>query len=380
MQSDNLKKSGIYIHVPFCKSKCLYCDFCSFPQISREKTDLYVKRLVRDIVSFKAPNGIKYLPADTIYFGGGTPTTLQPCHFEAILSAVKEKFGISENAEITTECNPKTADYEKLRILRELGINRLSIGMQSSDKAELKALGRIHTFEDCKVIVESARWAGFENISLDLMYGIPNQTRESFNKSLMDVMSLCPEHISSYALKIEEGTPFYKLKEELTLPDEEEVCLMYEDMCRMLSENGYNKYEISNFSKSGYESKHNLKYWTYEDYIGFGVAAHSFVCDERIENSRDFDGYINNQSIEVFREKISYDEQKNEYVMLRMRLSDGVDIADFEKRFDSDFNLEFGIGFEKFSPEFVMLTKDRCRFTEKGFFVSNYILSEVLNF
>ena len=380
MLSDNFKKIGIYIHVPFCQSKCLYCDFCSFPQISREKIDLYVDRLVSDILNFKNPEGVNYLPADTVYFGGGTPTLLEPYHFEAILTAIRQRFGISDNAEITTECNPKTADYEKLSKLRELGINRLSIGAQSSNGNELEALGRIHSFEDCKSIVESARRAGFENISLDLMYGIPNQTRDSFNKSLDDVMSLNPNHISSYALKIEEGTPFFRQKDKLTLPDEDEVCLMYEDMCRILSESGYNKYEISNFAKSGYESKHNLKYWTYEDYIGFGIAAHSFIGGERIENSRDFDGYINHRNVEASREKISFDEQKNEYLMLRMRLSDGVDIEDFEKRFDCDFFSEFGVGFKKFSPEFVRLTKKSCRFTEKGFFVSNYILSEVLNF
>lgn len=380
MHSDNFKKIGIYIHVPFCKSKCLYCDFCSFPQISRDKIDLYAERLVNDILSFKAPDGVKYFPADTIYFGGGTPTVLDPCHFEKILLAIKKRFGISDDAEITTECNPKTADYEKLLALRGLGINRLSIGVQSSDKDELKDLGRIHSFEDCKNTVNEARRAGFENISLDLMYGIPNQTRESFNRSLLDVMSLNPNHISSYALKIEEGTPFYRLKDTLILPCEDEVCLMYEDMCNSLSENGYNKYEISNFSKSGYESRHNLKYWTYEDYIGFGVSAHSFVGGERIENSRDFDCYINGTNIEISREKISFDEQKNEYVMLAMRLSGGVDICDFNKRFGLDFYSEFGAGFEEFAPEFVEMSDTYCRFTEKGFFVSNYILSEVLNF
>ena len=342
--------------------------------------DKYAERLVSDILSFKSPDGVDYLPADTVYFGGGTPTLLEPYHLKKILCAIRERFGISDNAEISAECNPKTADFDKLCALRGLGINRLSIGMQSSDNDELKALGRIHTFEDCKNTFAAARRVGFENISLDLMYGIPGQTRDSFKKSLADVMSLEPNHISSYALKIEEGTPFYKLKDELILPCEDDVCAMYEDMCKALMDNGYNKYEISNFAKSGFESKHNLRYWTYEDYVGFGVAAHSFVGGERIENSRDFEGYIRGENIEASRDKISPDEQKNEYVMLRMRLSDGVDIKEFEGRFGSDFDLEFGYGFKKFSPEFVEITERFCRFTEKGFFVSNYILSEVLNF
>ena len=313
MASDNLKKLGIYIHIPFCRSKCMYCDFCSFPQIKKEKIDSYVNRLVDDILNYKIPSGVKYLPADTVYFGGGTPTLLEIEHFEKILLALKNKFGIDGNAEISAECNPRTVDKEKLAAMRNLGINRLSIGMQSSSSEELKLVGRMHTYDDCKIAVLEAREAGFENISLDLMYGLPSQTLDSFKKSLSDVIALSPNHISSYALKLEEGTPLYRLADKYSFPDEDAVCDMYEEMCNTLSDFGYNRYEISNFAYVGYESRHNLKYWNYDDYLGFGVAAHSFVCGERIENSRDFDAYIKGEDIIESRSVMDFETQKNEY-------------------------------------------------------------------
>ena len=380
MTGDNIKKLGIYIHIPFCRSKCMYCDFCSFPQVQKEKINLYVNRLVSDILNFKIPCGTKYLPADTVYFGGGTPALLDIEHFEKILLAIKEKFQIADGAEITAECNPKTATREKLSAMRSLGINRLSIGVQSSSSEELKLVGRAHTFLDCSAAVTDARDAGFENISLDVMYGLPSQTRESFKKTLSDVIALSPNHISSYALKLEEGTPLYRLAHKYTFPDEDAVCDMYEEMCNTLARAGYNRYEVSNFALDGYESRHNLKYWEYEDYVGFGVAAHSFISGRRIENSRNFDSYINGKIIVESCEPIDFNTQKNEYVMLSMRLSRGVDGEKYENLFGCKFYSDFGEKIEKYSPEFVTLDGDGCRFTEKGFFVSNYILSDVLDF
>ena len=358
----------------------MYCDFCSFPQTKKEKMDSYVNRLVYDILSFEIPDGVKYLPCDTVYFGGGTPTLLEVGHFEKILLAIKEKFQIADGAEITAECNPKTADKEKLMDMRSLGINRLSIGMQSSSSEELKLVGRHHTYDDCKMAVSDARDAGFENISLDLMYGLPNQTLESFKKSLSDVIALSPDHISSYALKLEEGTPLYRLADRYTFPDEDTVCDMYDCMCNTLESFGYNRYEVSNFATAGFESRHNLKYWDYEDYIGFGVAAHSFVCGRRIENSRDFDAYIRGESIIDCCESIDLDTQKNEYVMLAMRLAHGVESEKYNDVFGSDFSCDFGVKFKKYCPEFVEIDELGVRFTKKGFFVSNYILSDVLDF
>lgn len=380
MSGDKIKKLGIYIHIPFCKSKCMYCDFCSFPQTKKDKIDSYVNRLVYDILNFEAPKGVAYLPADTIYFGGGTPTLLDTEHFEKILLAIKDKFQIADSAEISAECNPKTADLEKLKAMKNLGINRLSIGMQSSSSEELKLVGRHHTYDDCKMAVLEARKAGFENISLDLMYGLPNQTLDSFKKSLSDVVALSPNHISSYALKLEEGTPLYRLADRYKFPDEDEVCDMYDCMCNTLESFGYNRYEVSNFASVGFESRHNLKYWDYEDYIGFGVAAHSFVCGRRIENSRDFDAYVNGESIVDSSELMDFDTQKNEYVMLAMRLACGVDAQKYKNIFDSDFECDFGAKFKKYCPEFVIMDEFGARFTKKGFFVSNYILSDVLDF
>ena len=299
--------------------------------------------------------------------------------FSRILCAVRERFVICDGAEISSECNPRTVDAEKLSSMRAAGINRLSIGMQSGIDSELKALGRAHKFSDVEETVRMARESGFENISLDIMYGIPNQTADTLKETLDKAISLFSEHLSLYALKIEDGTPFCKMQDKLSLPDEDTVADMYLYICDRLQKNEYNKYEISNFAKIGFESRHNLKYWNYDDYIGFGPSAHSFVGNCRIENSCDTDAYIRGEDIVESSTVISESERMNEYVMLSMRLARGVDIADFEKRFGADFD-GFAEKFKKFSPEFVTLDLGRCAFTEKGFLVSNYILSECLEF
>ncbi len=378
MTTDRL---GIYIHIPFCASRCYYCDFCSTSAAKRDKIDAYVGALINEIGEFANGHNGKF-NVDTLYFGGGTPTLLSVENFENILLVIKERFELLPSAEITAEANPKTADFEKLCSMRELGINRLSIGMQSVHDGELKALGRIHKFKDFESFYSDARRAGFDNISVDLMYGIPNQTMDSFEESVRGLMQLAPEHISSYCLKIEEGTRFYQKRESLALPNEDTVCDMYESMTNISQSAGYNKYEISNFSKTGRESRHNLKYWKYDDYIGFGSGAHSFFEGKRFANSRDIDKYIATRGLgtKESEEIISDSEAENEYVMLGMRLSRGIDISEYESRFGKKFNEEFGKKFKKFSPEFVVLSENNCRFTEKGMFVSNYILSEILDF
>lgn len=321
-----------------------------------------------------------YAPADTVYFGGGTPTLMSGEQFSRILSAVRERFKISPDAEISSECNPKTVDAEKLLAMRECGINRLSIGMQSANDNELKALGRAHKFSDVVDTVKMARKAGFSNISLDIMYGIPNQTEDSLKQTLERALSLAPEHLSLYALKIEQGTPFFKMQDKLCLPDDDTTADMYLYICDYLSKNEYNKYEISNFSRTGFESRHNLKYWKYDDYIGFGPSAHSFTGNVRLENRPDVDAYILGENIVDSACEIPIDERINEFVMLAMRLCDGVDISEFEDKFSLSFGSSFGEKFKKFSPEFVTVENGRCSFTEKGFLVSNYILSDVLDF
>ncbi|MBQ4091211.1 MAG: radical SAM family heme chaperone HemW [Clostridia bacterium] len=365
---------GIYIHVPFCRSKCYYCDFCSQTRATEEQRELYVNRLIGEISSYKE-NG-RELVADTVYFGGGTPTLLDAGQLGRILCAVDSVFGIEKNAEITAETNPKTVDAKALRDIRNAGVNRLSIGMQSANDVELRALGRIHTYNDFLVTFSEAREAGFDNISADLMYGIPEQTKESFEHSVRALAALCPEHISSYSLTVEEGTPFYRRRDSLALPDEDRVSDMYLMMSDILRDSGYEKYEISNFAHKGRESRHNVKYWRCEEYIGFGPAAHSFFAGRRYSNSRDIGSYLGGQDIRSLEPPMSKREAMDEFVMLGMRLSRGIDKAEFSALFGEDFDILYGNTFARFAPEFVYIDKVVCRFTDKGMLVSNYILSE----
>jgi len=343
----------------------------------------YVQNLCRevDFIAQKIKDGGYELPmADTVYFGGGTPTLLSSRDFEDILMAVGDSFGICDGAEITAETNPKTADCQKLCDIRTLGINRLSIGMQSSHDSELRALGRIHTFADFCATYNDARRVGFDNISADLMYGIPDQTPQSFDESVRALSEMDPEHISSYCLTIEEGTPFARRRNELKLPTEDEVADMYAAMTNTLSGYGYEKYEISNFAHKGRESRHNNKYWKLENYLGFGPAAHSCFDGVRYAHSRDISAYIGGQSIYCDVQKIGKNEAMGEYVMLGMRLSRGIDIAEFEELFGASFDQNFGAKLKKYAPEYVYYDGKTFRFTDRGMFVSNYILSDVLDF
>ncbi len=383
--SENIAKKrknvGIYIHVPFCLSKCHYCDFCSVQRADDEKKEQYVKRLCEEIELFAEKIGESgEMPvADTVYFGGGTPTLLSGEQFRQILEVVDAKFGIDKAAEITAETNPRTADRKKLAEIRKIGVNRLSIGMQSVHDSELRALGRIHNFDDFLTTYLDARMVGFENISVDLMYGIPQQTRESFGRSVETLAVVGPDHISSYSLTVEEGTNFYRRRDKLIFPDEDTVADMYADMTETLAKYGYHKYEISNFAKEGRESRHNLKYWHLDDYLGFGPAAHSCFSGKRFAHSRDIDAYLSGESIIIDIEELSAREMMNEYAMLGMRLAEGVSFERFFDRFGTDFLSMFPI-FKNYAPEFVKIDRDGCRFTEKGVFVSNYILSDALDF
>ena len=368
-------KTGIYIHVPFCLSKCHYCDFCSRTRVDDQIKNLYAKRLCEEIRAFGA--GIEKRPtADTVYFGGGTPTLLSPEQFSLILDTVNDVFGIDDGAEITAETNPKSADHSKLRDMRSVGINRLSIGMQSVHDNELKALGRIHRFSDFADTYLDARRAGFNNVSVDLMYGIPEQNIESFRRSVETLAVAHPEHISSYCLTVEDGTNFGKRRDSLVLPDEDAVSEMYIMMTEMLRAYGYEKYEISNFAHNGQVSRHNLKYWKREDYIGFGPAAHSFWDGVRFANSSDVEGYLEGKDIREYSEKIEGADAADEYVMLGMRLRSGIDIGEFNRLFNIDFMEHYGNVFKRFAPEYISIDDKRCAFTDKGMFVSNYILSE----
>ena len=375
------KNVGIYVHVPFCLSKCHYCDFCSVTGADEAKKAAYVSRICSEIGEYaeKIKQSGALPQADTVYFGGGTPTLMSAEQFYRILEAVELNFGISQSAEITAECNPRSVDGKGLSDLRGLGVNRLSIGMQSIHDSELRMLGRIHDSGDFLETYEAARKAGFGNVSVDLMYGIPNQTRELFKKSIEGVAMLSPEHISSYSLTVEEGTSFYRRRDRLELPDDDTVGDMYADMSEILAKYGYNKYEISNFSKEGRESRHNLKYWNCENYLGFGPAAHSYFDGVRFAHSHDIDAYIGGKNTIIEPECIEKGEAMNEYAMLGMRLSRGIDLEGFKARFDEDFLKAFD-KFKQYSPDFVEISEKRCRFTDRGMFVSNAILSNVLDF
>ena len=369
---------GIYIHIPFCIRKCNYCDFCSFPK--SDKTDMYkyVDELCRRIKDF-APKA-KSKTVDTVYFGGGTPTLL-PCEcFGQIMDTLKSSFEICEDAEFTVECNPASIDRDGLDKLRRLGINRLSIGLQSANENELTALGRLHSFDDFISVYNDARGVGFDNISVDLMYGIPEQTIESFEKTLRQVCSLSPEHISAYGLKIEDGTVFAAIEDKLELPCEDDEYRMYCLCEKILLEHGYERYEISNFSKPGRESRHNMRYWNLLDYIGFGVAAHSCFEGERFGNSRDIAAFLGGEDITAERYVIEQNERISEYVMLGLRLERGISFDEYQNKTGRSMKEDFPMISQYIEEGFLRETNGRIAFTTKGFFVSNAILSQMLSF
>ena len=374
-----MKDLGIYIHIPFCIKKCYYCDFCSYPNSAERRMEDYVDELCRRIRDF-AKGQTEKRKVGTVYFGGGTPTLLPPYCIGKIMRVIFESFELEKNIEITVECNPASIDKNGLRALREQGINRISIGLQSANDGELSALGRVHDYADFKKTFSDAREVGFDNISVDLMYGIPEQTVDSFEHTLEEVISLSPEHISAYGLKIEDGTAFGARIDELRLPDEDEEYVMYCLCEEKLSKNGYNRYEISNFSKRGYESKHNLRYWRLEDYIGFGVAAHSCIDGVRSGNSRDIEAFLCGKDITEEREEITPTDRLNEFIMLGLRLEDGLDLCEYERLSGKNFFDDRPSAKTFLEQGFLKQDGARLSFTTRGFFVSNSILCEILSF
>lgn len=373
-----MRPLGVYLHIPFCRSKCLYCDFCSVPHADDETVARYVAALCRDIRSYAA--ACADCEVDSVYFGGGTPTLLPPELLEQLLSAVLETFRVTEAAEITAECNPATGGAVAFSRLRRAGFNRLSIGLQSADARELRALGRLHTYPDFCRTWEQAVSAGFANLSADVMFGIPYQTEESLARTLGQVCALRPQHLSCYALSVEPGTPFGRRGEAaLHLPDEESVRRMYLNLIAYLEGQGLAQYEISNFARPGYECRHNLKYWNAEEYLGFGPAAHSDFGGTRSGNAADLRAYLDG-TMESERETPGREERMNEYVMLRMRLTAGLDAGAFALRFGQGAE-HFLTAFGRFIPGgFVRRTAAGLAFTPEGMLVSNAILSEILDF
>lgn len=378
------KTLGLYVHFPFCLSKCPYCDFYSVTD--KEPMKRYIEALslhMQDYTKAASSHDI-----DSIFFGGGTPTALPTKQLLDVIDSIYDSFNVRGDAEFTIEANPATVKAPDLRHLRKAGVNRLSLGLQSANDDELKSLGRIHTFEDFKESYKAARKAGIDNISIDLMYGIPGQTKESFTQTLEEVMVLDPEHISLYGLKIEEGTPFAESKASLPLPDEDTECGIYFHAIEVLEAKGWGQYEISNFAKHGRQCVHNLRYWNCEEYLGFGPGAHSYFGSRRFAIRRSLEDYIRNMEYpgsvkDMLSEnyEIKASERLGEYVMLRMRLTEGVDTEFFAAQFGLDFEKLFGKYLTLYSQNGFMEKKGRrWSFTPKGMYVSNYILSAMLDF
>lgn len=373
-----MKNIGIYIHIPFCKSKCLYCDFCSHAPREGER-QAYIDALVAHIASYR--DRLSRYVADTVYFGGGTPTLLSPGEISGILDAVRDAVCMDKNAEITIECNPATASKPAFEQLRTAGVNRISIGAQSLNDGELKALGRLHTAEQFVSTFKDARAAGFDNISLDLMYGIPGQTRESWAATLDAALSLEPQHVSAYGLRVEQGTPFGNMGDALLLPDEDETAQMYLDAVEKLADAGIERYEISNFACQGRESRHNIKYWKRDEYVGFGVAAHSFFEGKRYAAPQSFDRFVSGEWLDADSvTEVSESDAEVEFVMLAMRLRDGVDRDAYRARFGCYPDEKYAPRIKMYVERGYMISDGRgFRFTDEGMLVSNSILASILD-
>ncbi|HEX8735485.1 MAG TPA: radical SAM family heme chaperone HemW [Pyrinomonadaceae bacterium] len=383
-------KAGVYLHIPFCRSRCSYCDFATDVFKNAETVERYVNALVKEISDFKfqIPKTEDRRPktvnaVDTIYFGGGTPSLLSPRQLEKILDSIYKSFSVEKNIELTMEMNPATVTLETLKEYKNLGVNRASFGAQTFDNTELKRLGRRHTAEDVRETIELLRRANFENVSFDLIAGLPRQTLADWERNLDEALKLKPEHLSLYLLEIHEGTP---LAEQIRSrrqpqPDEDLAGEMYELMLDKTFEKGYAQYEISNFSLPGFASRHNSKYWLCEPVYAFGVSAHSFDGERfRWANERDTSRYVslieNNQTPIAEKNELSAKQLSAEYAFLRLRLTRGLPLGEYENRFGVDLRAKFAgdlrrledLGLIEFDADFLKLTR-------KGFVFSNEVFA-----
>jgi len=377
--------AGVYLHIPFCKSRCSYCDFATDVYKSSETVERYVNALIKEISSFEfgknppAHAGGSDLLIDTIYFGGGTPSLLIAKQVEKILNAVKTRFNLQPGAEITMEMNPATVTPESLAAYRSLGINRASFGVQTFDDTELKRLARGHDANDARETFRLLREAGFKNVSFDLIAGLPRQTLAEWENNLDEALKMQPEHLSLYLLEIHEGTPLAEQirSKRQPVPDDELAAEMFELMLDRVTAVGYQQYEISNFSRPGFESRHNSKYWRLEPVYAFGVSAHSFDGRQRYANERDTAGYVKlieeKMTAETMRENI---DAASEYIFLGLRMTNGIGLADYQKRFGTLLIQNYGRELESLSESgLVELSEDNLRLTRKGMLFSNDVFS-----
>lgn len=365
-----MKKSlGIYIHIPFCVRKCKYCDFLSGPAGTETKVS-YIEMLLKEIEQYERI--LKERQTNTIFFGGGTPSILEGDAIVRIMEKLKELGNISETAEISIEANPGTVTEEKLRLWKQAGINRISFGLQSADNSELKQLGRIHTWEEFEANYHLARTCGFKNINVDLMSALPGQTVDTWRETMEKVTALEPEHVSAYSLIIEEGTPFYEVydKHPELLPTEEEERAMYYETKTFLASKGYERYEISNYAKKGYECRHNLSYWERVDYLGLGLGAASLLGNVRKSNQTELVEYLKG-NFSGEEEVLDETAAMEEYFFLGLRKMQGVNWVPYQK--------QYGKTVEKLTAEkLIELDGNHIRLTELGIDVSNYVLAEFL--
>ena len=373
---------GLYLHIPFCRSKCPYCDFCSFPRPAADVVEDYVTELCRRL---RAAGPAVTEPVDTIYIGGGTPTLLTPRQADRLTEAVRAAFRILPGAEWTVEGNPAAVTAEGLAAFAAGGVNRLSLGAQSAHASELKALGRLHGWNDVVEAVRLTRRAGIENINLDFMLGIPGQTPDSLQRTLEAAVSLEPAHLSAYCLIIEEGTPFGRRgRAALGLPEDDETAdeqaaAFYEQASAYLRSAGYEHYEISNYARPGCRSQHNLHTWQDRAYLGFGPGAYSYYGGARYGQSRDLAAFLRGEDITVDRYVPDSAGQMEEYIMLNLRLREGFSEADFASRFGEDFmETRGGVCAPLLSHGLMVREGGRIRLTERGWLVSNSILAELI--
>lgn len=374
------KKIELYIHIPFCKSKCRYCDFCSF-RADEETIQAYLGKLREELIFWGKKLAQKEVK--TVFIGGGTPSYLKKRDIAMICETVWKHFHVCKDAEITIEANPGTVDLKKLRTYRESGINRISFGLQSTVKEELEYLGRIHTYEEFLQSFEWAREAGFSNINVDLMSAVPKQTLNSYEENLRKIAALSPEHISAYSLIIEEGTPFYEDdKLEDLLPSEEDEVLMYQMTEKILNEHGYNKYEISNYAKPGFESQHNLGYWSHIPYLGVGLNASSYLEERRFENPFDMEEYLKISSFDEAYEKarqLTIHEQMEEFMFLGLRRTKGISKQEFKERFACSMDSVYEKPLKEAMKQGMLCEEgNRVFLTQDGTLVSNQVLCEFL--
>lgn len=372
---------GLYIHIPFCKQKCVYCDFYSLAG-NEGRMDAYVEALctdLRETAQYTAGYSV-----DTVYFGGGTPSYLGEKRLVKVLKTVLKHYHVEKDAEITLEANPDSAgDFKMLRALRRAGFNRISLGMQSGCDEELREIGRVHTAAQTRAAVAAARKAGFENLSLDLIYGLPHQTMERWQANLAEAVSLAPEHLSCYGLKVEEGTPLFARQESAELPDDDAQADFYLAAVEYLAGQGYAQYEISNFAKPGKASRHNLKYWQLQEYAGFGPGAHSDLGGVRYAYDRSLDTYIegvkNHAPVFSERCRIPPADRDLEWIMLGLRTAAGLEAKEYEYRFRRRF-APFLPFLEKCRDAgYAVEQNGRWRLTPRGFLVSNQIIGEMLD-